>query len=114
MLRNKYGAKKVKTEEGTFDSKKEYKRWLELKQMAENGLITDLERQVKYELIPSQKGIERNEKPCYYIADFVYHRCSKQIVEDVKGQRKGSAGWSMYVIKRKLMKQVYDIEIIEV
>ena len=109
MLRSKYGAHKIKTEEGTFDSKKEYRRWLELKHQEEIGFIKDLERQVKYELIPSQKGTERNERPCVYKADFVYRRGAKTIVEDAKGLRTPE-----YVIKRKLMKRVYDIEIIEV
>lgn len=109
MLRSKYGAHKVKTEEGTFDSKKEYKRYLELKRQEEVGIIKNLGRQVKFLLIPAQKGKERNERSCSYKADFVYRKGSTLIVEDVKGVKTPE-----YIIKRKLMKQVYDIEIIEV
>ena len=49
---SKYNAKKVIVDGITFDSKKESKRYLELKQMQENGEIHDLQLQVPFELIP--------------------------------------------------------------
>lgn len=37
-----------------YDSDKEYQRWLELQEMEKDGLISELQRQVKYELVPDQ------------------------------------------------------------
>lgn len=110
MYRSKYKAKKVKTEDGVFDSQKEYKRWLELKQMLAEGTIKNLQRQVSYELIPKQlisgKVVER---ACSYKADFVYTFMGDTIVEDAKGFRTPE-----YIIKRKLMLWVHGIRVVEV
>lgn len=51
---SKYGNRKI-TDPATgfvFDSKAEFIRWCELRIMERAGKITDLQRQVKYELIP--------------------------------------------------------------
>lgn len=113
--------RKVKTLDGTFDSKKEERRWRDLQWMETAGLITDLRRQVKYELIPAQREPEQSgpkgrrkiiERPVYYVADFVYCRDGKTIVEDVKGYKKGTA-YSVFVIKRKLMLWRHGIRILE-
>ena len=103
---NKYGAKKI-TDPATgdvFDSKKEFIRWCELRILERSGIISDLKRQVKYELIPKQDG----ERVCTYIADFVYHQDGKLVVEDCKGFRTDS-----YKIKRKLMLWVHGIKVKE-
>ena len=65
---NKFNAKRVKTVDGTFDSKREYKMWLDLKDTQEKGLIKNLKRQVSFLLIPKQIG----ERQVEYVADFVY------------------------------------------
>lgn len=115
---SKYHSHKVVTEEGTFDSKKEYQRWLVLKDMQQLGLISDLKRQVKFHLLPKQvlitarkKGrrTQKCELPVDYIADFVYIEDGKQVVEDTKGMYTDK-----YILKRKLMKFLLDIEIKEV
>lgn len=116
---NKYRNQKVKTEEGVFDSKKEYARWLVLKDMESIGLIKGLKRQCKFELIPKQvlevprmkKGgkMQRSELPVTYTADFVYVENGKVIVEDTKGMKT-----EKYIIKRKLMMYLKGIEIREV
>lgn len=105
---NKYGAKKI-TDPATgyvFDSKKEYHRWCELRLLERAGKITDLKRQVKYELIPKQDG----ERAVFYVADFVYIDTAngKTVVEDTKGVRTDA-----YKIKRKLMLWVHHIKIKE-
>lgn len=122
----KYLNKKVTVDGMTFDSMHEYKRYLDLKEMEENGLITDLQRQVKFELIPKQvEVIERYhkrtgarlkdkvrtvEQECSYVADFVYYnKDGEMIVEDAKGLRT-----SEYVIKRKLMLYLRNIRIHEI
>ena len=104
---NKYGAKKI-TDPATgivFDSKKEFHRWCELRLLERAGKITDLDRQVKYELIPKQDG----ERAVFYVADFVYIDADgKTVVEDTKGVRTDA-----YKIKRKLMLWVHHIKIKE-
>ena len=108
--KSKYGSRKVTIDGVTYDSLKEYHRFCDLKLMQRAGIITGLQRQVKYELIPTQringKGIER---PVNDYADFVYKMDRQLVVEDVKGYKTPE-----YVIKRKLMLSVYGIQIHEV
>lgn len=111
---SKYNARKIQTDYGIFDSKKEYQRWDELLKKQAKGDISNLRRQVPFLLIPTQyvngKLVERK---CEYVADFVYVRNGETIVEDVKGYRKGPA-YSYYVIKRKLMLEKHGIQIKEI
>ena len=105
---SKYGNRKVKTSDGiVHDSQREASRWVELKLLEKAGEIRDLQRQVKYELIPKQEG----ERAVYYIADFVYTdlRTGKTVVEDTKGVRTKD-----YIIKRKLMLYVHKLKIKEI
>lgn len=113
---NKYRAKKVTTEDGTFDSKAELHRWQELKLLAAAGEIRDLRRQVEYVLIPEQRepgdGKKKGkliERKCSYVADFVYEKDGETVVEDAKGVKTKE-----YIIKRKLMLDRYGIRIREV
>ena len=102
---NKYGAKKVVMDGQVFDSKRELHRWCELRLLERAGKISDLKRQVSYELIPKQVG----ERACSYVADFVYYDADgKKVVEDCKGYRTEG-----YKIKRKLMLWVHGIKIKE-
>ena len=104
----KYKNKKTTVDGKTFMSIKEAERYIELSRLEKLGLITDLQLQVKYRLIPPQRGTIRNERPCDYYADFVYKIDGETVVEDTKGKKTKD-----YVIKRKLMKKVYGIEILE-
>lgn len=108
---NKYNAKKAEIDGITFDSKKEARRYAELKLLLRGGEIRDLRLQVEYELIPKQAG----ERACNYIADFVYQdvRTGETVVEDVKGYKK-SAAYSIFAIKRKLMLWRYGIKVQEI
>lgn len=102
---SKYNNVKVKLDGEWFDSHKEGLRYRELQLMERAGEITELERQVEYELIPKQKG----ERAVKYIADFRYKNKEGQtIVEDVKGYKT-----EVYKIKRKLMLYVHGIKIME-
>lgn len=110
---NKYGAKKVVTPEGVFDSRKEHRRWCELRLLERAGKIRNLRRQVKYVLIPAQHEDQYKkllERECSYIADFTYIdvESGKEVVEDTKGVRTAE-----YKIKRKLMLFKYGIRIKE-
>ena len=97
-----------------FDSQKEAKRYQELLIMQKAGLIRGLERQKRFLLIPSQRiGKKVVERECVYVADFVYLKEDKVIVEDVKGY-KGGGAYQVFTIKRKLMLQKYGIRVIEI
>lgn len=119
----KYKSKKTVIDGITFDSKKEAQRYIQLKLMQRGGQISDLQRQVKYVLIPVQRepdtvGIRGGrkkgkllEREVAYIADFQYRdNCTGQIiVEDTKGIRTTD-----YILKRKMMLYFHGIQIKEV
>ena len=103
---NKYKNIKTMTSDGILhDSIKEANRWCELNLLLKAKQISDLQRQVKFELIPKQDG----ERAVYYIADFVYTENGKKVVEDVKGVRTKE-----YKIKKKLMLYFHGIRIKEI
>lgn len=105
----KYHNKKTEVDGIRFDSKKEAGRYLVLKMMEETGEIRDLRRQVKYELLPKQRLDGKMHRAVYYIADFVYIKDGKIIVEDVKGFRT-----AVYKLKRRLMLWKNGIEVKEI
>ena len=117
----KYRNKKITVGGETFDSMKELRRWRELKLLEKAGEITDLRRQVPFEIIPDQRepdtigprgGIRKGriiERKAVYIADFVYRdQDGRQVVEDCKGFRTKD-----YLLKRKLVLFRYGIRILE-
>ena len=108
--------KNIKTEiDGiTFDSKREAKRYVELKTLAGRGLIEELRHQVPFELAPGVKfSDEPRRKPALrYVADFAYRLDGALVVEDVKGAATAKA--AAYRIKRHLMLSVHGIEVKEV
>jgi len=105
---SKYRSTKVKSSRGNFDSKKEFIRYLELESLQKFGTISQLKRQVRFELVPEQVINGKTVRGVYYDSDFTYKRDGKFIVEDVKGMRT-----RVYAMKRKMMKQVHNIEILE-
>lgn len=126
MKKAKYLNRKITINGETFDSKKEYKRFCELSLLQRAGTITDLERQVKFVLIPAQyetferygkngkrlkDGQKCIEKECSYYADFVYQENGKTIVEDTKSEITKTKD---YKIKRKLMLYIHGIRIKEI
>lgn len=118
---SKYGSRKIEIDGEIFDSKKEARRFQELKLMEAAGEITDLRRQVKYVLIPAQfepdtigpkGGVHKGkclEREVAYYADFTYQKDGETIVEDVKGLRT-----DVYILKRKLMLWIHGARIKEV
>lgn len=110
--KSKYGNRKVVYAGDTFDSQRELDRFIELRLLERAGKISNLRRQVRYTLIPSQRGEDGRikERECVYIADFVYtSENGSEAVEDTKGFRTAE-----YIIKRKLMLWVHGISIKEV
>lgn len=127
MAYKKYHNIKTKTFDGIeFDSRKEARRWNELKLLERAGEIKDLQRQVKYVLIPAQyETIERYskdgkrlkdgtrliERETSYVADFVYTdmKTGETVVEDTKGVKTKD-----YILKRKMMLYFHHIRIKEI
>lgn len=120
--KSKYHSTKVEFEGITFDSRRELKRWRDLKAKEDAGEIFDLQRQVKFVLIPAihepdiigprggRKPGKLIERECSYYADFVYKDAQgRQIVEDTKGMRTAD-----YIIKRKLLLYIHGIQIHEI
>ncbi len=127
--KNKHHAVRTTVDGIEFQSKREAERWCTLRFFERTGEISNLRRQVPFELLPAQwevvetdelykkgpkKGQKKVKRVCVehgvvYYADFVYERNGKTIVEDAKGQRLPD-----YIIKRKLMLWVHKIKIKEV
>lgn len=111
MRRTKYGSQKIKADGMIFDSRKEYKRYQELRLLEKAGAIRELKRQVKFMLIPSQRDEKTGkviERACSYTADFTYLQGSELVVEDTKGYRTKD-----YILKRKMMLYFCGIRIKE-
>ena len=98
----KYRAVQTSVDGKLFASKKEARRYRELKLLSRAGVIHDLRCQVSFDLRVNDIHV------CRYVADFVYFENEEKIVEDTKGFLTKE-----YRIKRKLMKAVFGIEIKE-
>jgi hypothetical protein len=113
LVQPKYGNK---GKDG-YASTKEARRAQELELAVKAGVVRNLQRQVRFVLIPKQKG----ERGVVYIADFCYEELIagaigqaptwEREVEDVKSPptRKRES----YIIKRKLMLERFGIRIRE-
>lgn len=64
---NKFHAKKVGVDGIKFDSQKEAARWQELKLLERAGEICELERQVRFLLIPKRKKASSENARILYI-----------------------------------------------
>ncbi|MGA6135921.1 DUF1064 domain-containing protein [Acinetobacter dispersus] len=112
---NKFNAQKVELDGMTFDSKKEHRRYIELKAMQQRGEITNLKHHTKFELAPKTKleGEKRTKPALRYFADFTYYNAVGQyIVEDVKSE--ATRKKDSYRNKKHLMKTVLNIDVQEV
>ena len=121
---NKYGNHREFRYGQWFDSEHEADRYWELLMLQRGGLISDLQTQVPFELIPTQRepdtvgkrgGIKKGkciEKSCVYYADFVYKDANGNVVvEDAKSP---ATRTEAYRIKKKLLLWTKGIRIIEV
>lgn len=115
VKRSKMGNVRVVLETGEkFDSKAEHVRWVELKRRERLGLISDLQTQVKFVLVPGVVIVtpegSRKKPPIRYVADFTYTGIDgARVVEDVKGFKT-----AMYKIKQHMMKALLNIDIVEI
>lgn len=123
-MRNKFGNHKVTIDGIRFDSRKEARFYLFLKEAEKKGEISDLRLQVPYELIPAiyedqvihlktkDKTVTKCvQKAVHYVADFVYRETEtgNEAVVDTKGFRTPE-----YKLKKKMMRAFKGIDIIEV
>ena len=106
---SKYHAKKTVIDGIEFDSAREAKRYVKLRALEDAGRIQGLRLQVPFELVPSFECDGVKYREMRYIADFVYARDGKTVVEDTKGFRTKE-----YIIKRKLMLWLNGIRILEI
>ena len=107
----KYRAIKTVVDGITFDSKKEAKRYSELKMMEKAGIIATLRLQ------PEFKCMVKGKKVCTYKADFEYLMVDEEgpdvqigyyMVEDVKGFKT-----PVYRLKKKLVEACYPGTVIK-
>jgi hypothetical protein len=100
----KYRAIPTEVEGIRFASRMEARRYQELRLMERAGEISNLKLQTRWPLVVN--GV----KVCEYRPDFEYDdaRTAQHVVEDTKG-----AVTSVYRLKKKLMKAVHGVEILE-
>lgn len=107
--KRKYANQPTEVQGISFDSKAEARFFLVLQARLKAGEITNLRRQVSYELAPSVVIGGRKRPPLRYVADFVWSEQGRDVVADVKG-----AVPDAYRIKRHLMKAIHNIDIMEI
>lgn len=103
----KYRSQAVVVDGVRFASKKEARRWGELKALEAAGVITDLERQVRFDL-----HAMGGRSVAIYWADFTFRENGKLVVEDVKSPPTRTK--ETYRLKKRFMAAEYGIEIKEV
>lgn len=107
MKYSKYKAIKTTVDGIKFDSKKEARRYQELKLLERGGHIKDIELQPRFNFVLN------DVKMGFYKADFRYklrhyENDYRDIVEDVKGFKT-----PMYNLKKKMMLAFHGIKILE-
>ena len=122
--KGKYNNTKVEIDGIKYDSKKESQRNAYLELMQKQGLISDLKRQVVFELIPTiyedkvvhlktkDKIVKRvAQKSVTYKADFTYIKDGQLVVEDVKASASYAALDKTFILKEKMMRYFHGIVI---
>ncbi len=111
MAYNKYNNKKTEIAGIIFDSKKEAKRYCELKLLLKAKKIKNLTLQPAFRLQPKFKKNGATTREIRYVADFMYtDENGKIVVEDVKGMKT-----DVYKIKKKMFDYNFpEYELIEV
>ena len=100
ILRHKFRAKPCEVDGIKFASKKEHKRYQQLKILQNSGEILFFLRQVPFHL---QAGVK-------YVCDFVVFWTNGEVtIEDVKGVKT-----DMYILKKKMVEATYPITIQEI
>ena len=99
-IRHKFKAKPQELDGIKFPSKKEAKRYKELKTLQELGEVLFFLRQVPFHL---EAGVK-------YVCDFLVFWTNGEVtIEDVKGVKT-----DMYILKKKIIEATYPISITEI
>lgn len=108
-MANKYGARRTEVDGVVFASKREAARYRELTLMLAGGVITELELQPQYELVVNGYKIGT------YRPDFRYWDVEQQrrVVEEVKPPT-ARARSRDYVLRKKLVKALHFVDVVEV
>ena len=102
---SKYNARKTIVDGIKFDSRKEARRYKELKLLERAGEIKNLQLQPRFTLQESFKYQGKTERKIEYVADFMYEEKDGQVVvEDVKSEPTKTP---LYRVKRKLFLKRY-------
>ena len=80
-MKNKYNAHKAEYDGIKFDSQFELKCWIYLEELVKEDKISNLKRQVKFNLIPANSVY----RALTYVADFTFFVGNRYIVADSKG-----------------------------
>jgi hypothetical protein len=104
---SKYHAQRTEVDGIKFASKKEATRYVQLKAFERVGIIKNLRLQVPFVIIAKS----RYGRAIKYVADFVYDEDGQMVVEDVKSK---ATITPVYKLKKRLVAEVYGIEITEV
>lgn len=104
---NKYKNQRTQYKGISFDSKKECEYYIYLENLEAQGAISELKRQVRFELQPSFKHNGKTIRAITYVADFTfYDKQGKFHIVDTKGFKPKE-----YLLKKKMMQyQGHDIE----
>lgn len=99
-IRHKFKAKPQELDGIKFPSKKEAKRYRELKTLQELGEVLFFLRQVPFHL---EAGVK-------YVCDFLVFWINGEVtIEDVKGIKT-----DMYILKKKMVEATYPVTITEI
>ena len=104
---SKYGNQKTEVAGITFDSRKEAKRYQNLLKEEQTGVIRNLTLQPRFDLVVN------GDKIATYVADFRYEQTEtgEIVTEDVKSP---ATKTPLYRIKKKLMKALHNVDILEI
>ena len=107
MSYSKYGAVKSERDGIIFASRKEARRYDELKLLAYAGAISELECQPRYELQPAFTRGRKKIPAVTYVGDFQYREDGRVVCEDVKGVET-----AVFKLKKRLFEFKFpDIEL---
>lgn len=119
MKKQKFNAKKTIIDGITFDSKREAKHYLVIRDMLKKGEIMNFERQVEIELQPSFTTIVNGKKskvrPIRYVADFVLYYPGRTEIVEVKGfsTQAFKMKWKMLQYKYRGLEKEYQFKIVK-
>lgn len=87
-----------------FDSKKESRRWLDLRLLEKAGKISDLKRQISFPLVTFDGReavpiLTPKGRLTFYRADFVYRENGKRVIEDTKGMMTDLAALKIAILE---------------